>query len=98
MSVSVTPSSAGSRKRVCRGSRRWKISMHKLDGSPATMVATLNRLLRNSTGGANYVTFFYAEFDEGARRLAYVNAGHNPPILFRADHAGDFRELSCGGM
>jgi len=71
---------------------------HQLNGSLSAMVATLNRLLLNSTGGANYVTFFYAEFDESARRLAYVNAGHNPPILFRADHAGDFRELSCGGM
>ena len=71
---------------------------HQLNGSLSAMVATLNRLLLNSTGGANYVTFFYAEFDERARRLAYVNAGHNPPILFRADHAGDFRELSCGGM
>jgi len=71
---------------------------HQLNGSLATMVGTLNRLLRNSTGGANYVTFFYAEFDESARRLAYVNAGHNPPILFRANGAGDFKELSCGGM
>jgi phosphoserine phosphatase RsbU/P len=71
------------------------------NGSLAMMVATLNRLLRNSTGGANYVTFFYAEFDERARRLAYVNAGHNPPILFRANAANamdGFRELSCGGM
>ena len=71
---------------------------HQSEASPALMVAMLNRLLLKSTGGANYVTFFYAEFDECARRLSYVNAGHNPPILFRTNGVEDFRELSCGGM
>ena len=67
-------------------------------GSLADMVATLNRLLCNSTGGANYVTFFYAQYDQMTQRLAYVNAGHNPPFFFRANHTGDFRQLSSGGM
>jgi phosphoserine phosphatase RsbU/P len=66
--------------------------------SLADMVATLNRLLCNSTGGANYVTFFYAQFDQATRRLTYVNAGHNPPFFFRADPPHDFRSLSSGGM
>ena len=64
--------------------------------SLADMVATLNRLLWNSTGGLNYVTFFYAQFDQSTRRLSYVNAGHNPPLFLRAGHDG-FRELSTGG-
>jgi len=63
----------------------------------ADMVATLNRLLWNSTGGLNYVTFFYAQFDQSTRRLAYVNAGHNPPLFFRAGQADGFRQLSSGG-
>src|SRR5262249_31800331 len=67
-------------------------------GSPADMVATLNRLLCNSTRGANYVTFFYAQFDQATQRLAYVNAGHNPPFFFRADPSHNFRSLSSGGM
>jgi sigma-B regulation protein RsbU (phosphoserine phosphatase) len=72
---------------------------HHLNGDSVAMtVGTLNRLLRNSTGGANYVTFFYAEFDDSTRQLAYVNAGHNPPILFRANGKDDYRQLSCGGM
>jgi phosphoserine phosphatase RsbU/P len=66
--------------------------------SLADMVATLNRLLCGSTGGANYVTFFYAQFDQATRRLAYVNAGHNPPFFFRAAPSRDFRNLSSGGM
>jgi phosphoserine phosphatase RsbU/P len=72
---------------------------HQLNGGSVAMtVGKLNRLLRNSTGGANYVTFFYAEFDDSTRQLAYVNAGHNPPILFRANGKDDYRQLSCGGM
>jgi sigma-B regulation protein RsbU (phosphoserine phosphatase) len=63
----------------------------------ADMVATLNRLLWNSTGGLNYVTFFYAQFDQSTRRLAYVNAGHNPPLCYRAGRPDAFRRLSSGG-
>jgi sigma-B regulation protein RsbU (phosphoserine phosphatase) len=63
----------------------------------ADMVATLNGLLWNSTGGLNYVTFFYAQFDQHTRRLSYVNAGHNPPLLFRPGGPDGFRQLSSGG-
>ena len=65
--------------------------------SLAEMVGTINRLLWNSTGGLNYVTFFYAQFDQDTRRLSYVNAGHNPPLCFRAGQADGFRRLSSGG-
>ena len=63
----------------------------------ADMMTTLNRLLWSSTGGLNYVTFFYAQFDQSTRRLAYVNAGHNPPLFFRAGQPDDFQQLSSGG-
>lgn len=59
-----------------------------VEGSLADLVGTMNRLLWRSTGAASYVTFFYAQFDERARRLTYVNAGHNPPLLVRAVGAG----------
>ncbi|HSS19150.1 MAG TPA: SpoIIE family protein phosphatase [Pyrinomonadaceae bacterium] len=64
----------------------------------AETVSTLNRLLCDSTGGANYVTFFYAQFDPDTKALAYVNAGHNPPLYLRADSINDFTSLSCGGL
>jgi phosphoserine phosphatase RsbU/P len=48
------------------------------------LVVAINRLLCHSTGAATYVTFFYAQFDEATKRLTYVNAGHNPPLLFCA--------------
>ena len=68
------------------------------NGSLADMVATLNRLLCGSTRGANYVTFFYAQYDQATQRLAYVNAGHNPPFFYRAKPSHDFRSLSSGGL
>jgi phosphoserine phosphatase RsbU/P len=52
----------------------------------ADVVSSMNKLLRRSTGDAGYVTFFLAEFDEVTKRLTYVNAGHNPPMLVRRDH------------
>jgi sigma-B regulation protein RsbU (phosphoserine phosphatase) len=52
--------------------------------SLSELVGTMNRLVHRSTGAASYVTFFYAQFDERARTLTYVNAGHNPPLLVRA--------------
>ena len=75
------------------GSNQGPQSSHSL----ADMVATLNRLLWNSTGGLNYVTFFYAQFDQSTRRLAYVNAGHNPPLVLRAGQGNGFRHLDAGG-
>jgi sigma-B regulation protein RsbU (phosphoserine phosphatase) len=47
------------------------------------VVSTMNRLLRRSTGDAGYATFFLASFDKAEHRLAFVNAGHLPPILVR---------------
>jgi sigma-B regulation protein RsbU (phosphoserine phosphatase) len=56
-------------------------------GSLAELVSTMNQLLCSSTGGATYVTFFYAQFDEQTKQLTYVNAGHNPPFLLRTNGA-----------
>jgi len=68
------------------------------NGSLPGMVTTLNRLLFESTGGSNYVTFFYAQFDPVTRQLTYVNAGHNPPFFMRARETNDFQHLSSGGL
>jgi sigma-B regulation protein RsbU (phosphoserine phosphatase) len=67
------------------------------EGALAVLVSNLNLLLCNWTGPASYVTFFYAQFDPAARRLVYVNAGHNPPLFLRAGHTEEFQRLSSGG-
>lgn len=57
------------------------------------VVSSMNRLLRRSAGAERYATFFLAEFDKATRRLTYVNAGHNPPILVRRNLA--LQEQGC---
>jgi sigma-B regulation protein RsbU (phosphoserine phosphatase) len=55
-----------------------------VNGNLIELVSSMNRLLHVSTDSTSYATFFYAQFDERAGELTYVNAGHNPPILARA--------------
>ena len=56
-----------------------------------------NRQLMESLGGnSKFITFFYGALDPGARRLSYSNAGHNPPLVVRAD--GRIEELVTGGL
>jgi sigma-B regulation protein RsbU (phosphoserine phosphatase) len=63
------------------------------------LVTRINLLLCRSTASSTYVTFFYAEYDAAARRLTYVNAGHNPPLLLRGREASGepYARLTSGG-
>jgi sigma-B regulation protein RsbU (phosphoserine phosphatase) len=72
-------------------------SLRALAGTaaPELLMARLNRFLFESTQENKYVTFFYAELAARQRRLRYVNAGHVPPFLLRADGASE--RLECGG-
>ncbi len=49
-----------------------------------------------SVGGQRFTTAFLAELDLTTRSLRYVNAGHNPPVLRRAD--GRVERLEYGGL
>jgi len=62
--------------------------------STAEVVRRLNRQLFESTSTEKYATFFYAVYDGGTRQLAYTNAGHLPPVLFRR---GRIERLAQGG-
>jgi sigma-B regulation protein RsbU (phosphoserine phosphatase) len=62
---------------------------------PTQVLERLNRFLHANTQTSRYVTLFYAELDPGRRRLAYVNAGHVPPYVRRAD--GREERLTAGG-
>ncbi len=48
----------------------------------------INRLVYDASAENRYATFFYAEYDPASRSLQYVNAGHNPPIVYRPDPDG----------
>lgn len=60
----------------------------------AEVVSRLNRQLYASTPSEKYVTLFYGVYDSASGRLAYTNAGHLPPVLFRQDR---IQRLEGGG-
>jgi sigma-B regulation protein RsbU (phosphoserine phosphatase) len=55
------------------------------EGLPlAELAERLNRYAcQHSLGGQRFTTAVIAEFDPAARRLTYVNAGHNAPVVRR---------------
>jgi phosphoserine phosphatase RsbU/P len=68
------------------------------EGAPlADLVARLNRYAcAHSLDGRRFTTAVLAEYDPPSRHLIYVNAGHNAPILRRAN--GGLEKLDVGGL
>jgi sigma-B regulation protein RsbU (phosphoserine phosphatase) len=56
----------------------------------------VNNLLYESIERDNYVTAIYSVLDSKHRVMTFSNAGHNPPILRRAD--GRVEQLQEGGL
>ncbi|MGF1534699.1 MAG: PP2C family protein-serine/threonine phosphatase [Bernardetiaceae bacterium] len=50
-----------------------------------TIVEQLNRLIIQNSGGGSFITAFFAIYDFKTYSLTYINAGHNPPFLFRGN-------------
>jgi sigma-B regulation protein RsbU (phosphoserine phosphatase) len=63
--------------------------------SPRELCRRLNRILCEIAPVGKFVSFFYAVLDSKDNRLTYCNAGHNPPILVRAN--GTASELNAAG-
>lgn len=51
---------------------------------PADALANVNRVFYESTSPERFATLFLGVYDDRARRLRYVNCGHNAPLLLRA--------------
>jgi phosphoserine phosphatase RsbU/P len=65
--------------------------------SLSSLVTGLNHYAcAHGVGGQRFITGFLAEIDTGTRSLAYINAGHNQPILRRA--SGEIERLNVGGL
>ncbi len=63
--------------------------------SPRDLCERVRRVVVSSLSGGRFVTFFYATVDTSAMKLRWCNAGHNAPILARAD--GSVVRLEDGG-
>lgn len=62
---------------------------------PHELCHSLNHILCDLTPVGKFISFFYAVLDSRTNRLTYCNAGHNPPLLVRAD--GSSAELDAAG-
>ncbi|MGI8669340.1 MAG: SpoIIE family protein phosphatase [Aridibacter sp.] len=59
-------------------------------------VKAVNEYLAVNTPTNRFITFFVAELEPQSGELKYINAGHNPPLVARAD--GSVIELESGGF
>lgn len=75
---------------------RAAVRGHWGEGEPAAAVTRINRTVSQNVTPGKYVTFFMGRLDPESGKLAYVNAGHNPPIIVRAD--GTLDSLTTGGV
>ncbi len=46
------------------------------------LIRKLNTLITANASGEKFITFFVARYDHENCTLEYINAGHNPPVLF----------------
>jgi sigma-B regulation protein RsbU (phosphoserine phosphatase) len=65
------------------------------DTNLAAMMANLNQLVYESSAANRYATFFYGQYDAPSGVFRYVNAGHNPPMVFK--ESGAVIRLDVGG-
>jgi sigma-B regulation protein RsbU (phosphoserine phosphatase) len=75
-------------------------SLRTIAGEGASLTDLVLRLnhyaCAHSLDGRRFTTAVLAEYEPATRRLRYVNAGHNAPILRRAN--GDMEKLDIGGV
>lgn len=61
-----------------------------------TATSRINRVVHRNTGITTFITFFWGILDRRDGTFAYVNAGHNPPVLTR--RSGKMELLEEGGV
>ncbi len=68
-----------------------------IDISLSEATASINDIIHKNTPADKFITFFWGKVSSDGKRFNYVNAGHNPPILFRKD-SDDPILLEEGGL
>jgi sigma-B regulation protein RsbU (phosphoserine phosphatase) len=57
----------------------------------------LNHLLCERAATSRFATMFWSYFDRWTQHLKYINAGHCPPLLVKADGRNTILHLTSGG-
>jgi sigma-B regulation protein RsbU (phosphoserine phosphatase) len=74
----------------------YVIADAEIDGAVARLMTNINRQICQSTESNRFATLFLSIYEDRTRTLHYTNAGHNAPVLVRAD--GTVERLTTGGM
>jgi serine phosphatase RsbU (regulator of sigma subunit) len=78
----------------------FQASLHTLIGASDSLLDLVIGLngyaCAHSQGGRRFTTAFFAEYEPITRRLSYINAGHNAPVLKRK--TGQFEYLDATGL
>lgn len=78
----------------------FQASLRTITGEGVSLRELVTRLNRYATAhsldGRRFTTALLAEYDPATRRIEYINAGHNSPVLRRKD--GTIERLETGGV
>ncbi|MCG6922082.1 MAG: SpoIIE family protein phosphatase [Acidobacteria bacterium] len=72
-----------------------RAQVHEAADDPGETIARVNRIFWDVTPRGLFATLFFGIFDFEEGRLAYVNAGHEPGVVVRADAPPEL--LDAGG-
>lgn len=73
----------------------FKMEMDQFD--LMKLVVMMNQVLIESTTSSKFATSWFGLYDHQVGELISINAGHNPPYLFKPDH-DEVTSLQAGGM
>jgi len=62
---------------------------------PERFLRSVNQLLYENTAEGDYASLFFAEYDEGTRKLRYSNCGHPPALLLRGNDGLERLSATC---
>lgn len=62
---------------------------------PERFLESVNQLFYSNSVDSSYATIFFAEYDDGARRLRYANCGHYSALLLRHDGTLERLDSTC---
>lgn len=60
------------------------------------IVIDLNKRVMANAKGEKFITLFLAKYNHENRKLTYINAGHNPPVLLNGNRIEMLQEGSIG--
>jgi len=61
----------------------------------AALIHKLNSIVVSNAAGEKFITFFIARYDNKTKVLEYVNAAHNPPVIYNTVSGEVFHIDTC---